>query len=87
MEDIFTKRHAMLVTEFDRYVMEHPDFAAKIPPNAQIILQLEDDEDYNNWSRQLAEGQHEIKQPIVYVHIKGLKPVHSRVQEAVLEIH
>ena len=54
MIDIFEKRHAILVTEFDRYVMEHPEFAAKIPLNAQIVLQIQGDEEYNEWSRKLA---------------------------------
>ena len=64
----------MLLTEFDRYVMEHPKFAAKIPQNAQVVLQVEGDERYNAWSRQLAERQRESGQAVVYVHIRGLKP-------------
>ena len=28
---VYEKRQAILVTEFDRYVMEHQDFAAQIP--------------------------------------------------------
>lgn len=79
MIDIFEKRHAILVTEFDRYVMEHPEFAAKIPLNAQIIIQIQDDEEYNEWSRKLAERQREKDQPIVYVTIKGLRPAKSRL--------
>lgn len=79
MIDIFEKRHAILVTEFDRYVMEHPEFAAKIPLNAQIILQIQGDEEYNEWSRKLAERQRETGQSIVYVTIKGLRPAKSRL--------
>ncbi|MGA1864225.1 MAG: DUF5647 family protein [bacterium] len=79
MIDIFEKRHAILVTEFDRYVMEHPEFAAKIPLNAQIILQIQGDEEYNKWSRKLAESQRETGQSIVYVTVKGLRPAKSRL--------
>ena len=79
MIDILEKRHAILVTEFDRYVVEHPEFTAKIPQNAQIILQIEGDEEYNKWSRRLAEKQREIDQSVVYVKIKGLKPTKSRL--------
>lgn len=81
MIDILEKKHSILVTEFDRYVMEHPEFAEKIPQNAQIVLQVEGDEEYNSWSRQLAERQREAAQPVVYVKIKGLKPVKSRLIE------
>ena len=45
MIDILEKKHAILVTEFDRYVIEHPECAVKIPQNAQIIIQVEGDEE------------------------------------------
>jgi hypothetical protein len=51
MDEILEKKHAILVTEFDRYVIEHPDFASRIPQNAQIVLQVERDEEYNQWGR------------------------------------
>ena len=86
MIDILEKRHAILVTEFDRYVVEHPEFAAKIPQNAQIILQVEGDEEYNKWSRQIAERQREPDQPAVYVKIKGIKPAKSRLLEPELAV-
>jgi hypothetical protein len=44
MIDILERKHAILVTEFDRYVVEHPEFAVDIPRNAQIVLQFEGDE-------------------------------------------
>ena len=81
MTELLERKHAILVTEFDRYVVEHPEFAAKIPPNAQVILQVEGDEEYNEWSRRLAEKQREPDQPVVYVKIKGLKPPKSRLLE------
>ncbi|OPX39909.1 MAG: hypothetical protein B1H13_08740 [Desulfobacteraceae bacterium 4484_190.3] len=84
MIDLLGKKHAILVTEFDRYVMEHAEFAAEIPQNAQIVLQVEGDEEYNKWSRQLAENQREANQIVVYVTVKGLKPAKSRLMEPVL---
>jgi len=54
MISILEKKHAILVTEFDRYVVEHPEFAVNIPRNSQIVLQLEEDNEYNEWSKQLA---------------------------------
>jgi len=79
MMNILEKKHAILITEFDRYVIEHPEFAIKIPRNAQIVLQVEGDEDYNKWSRELAERQKEPGQKVVYVKVKGLKPAKSRL--------
>jgi hypothetical protein len=79
MIEILERKHAILVTEFDRYVVEHPEFAVEIPRNAQIVLQLEGDEEYNQWSRQLAENQREPDQKVVYVKVKGLRPTRSRL--------
>ncbi len=79
MLNILEKKHGILVTEFDRYIMEHPEFAEQIPTNAQIVLQVEGDEEYNRWSIQLAERQRERDQPFVLVKIKGLRPAKSRL--------
>jgi len=79
MIDVLEKKHGILVTEFDRYVVEHPEFAEKIPQNAQIVLQVEGDDEYNRWSRELADRQREAGQAVVYVKVKGLKPVKSRL--------
>ncbi|MEA3223490.1 MAG: DUF5647 family protein [Thermodesulfobacteriota bacterium] len=79
MIDVLEKKHAILVTEFDRYVVEHPEFAVNIPRNSQIVLQVEEDNEYNEWSKKLAERQREPGQKIVYVKVKGLKPAKSRL--------
>ena len=79
MIEILERKHAVLVTEFDRYVAEHPEFAVNIPRDAQIVIQLKGDEEYNEWSRQLAEKQKETSQRVVYVTVKGLKPAKSRL--------
>jgi hypothetical protein len=79
MIDVLERKHAILVTEFDRYVVEHPEFAVKIPRNAQIVLQVEGEEEYNAWSRQIAARQRERDQSVVFVKVKGLKPAKSRL--------
>jgi len=84
MIDILEKKHAILITEFDRYIIEYPEFAAKIPRNSQIVLQVEGDEEYNKWSSGLAERQRESGQSVIYVKIKGIKPVKSRLLKPVL---
>ena len=84
MDNILEKQHAILMTEFDRYVREHPRFAAKIPRNAQVVLQIEGDEQYNAWSRGLAQKQREPGQPVIYVCAQGLKPVRSRIIRPIL---
>lgn len=84
MLDMMEKKHAILATEFGRYVVEHPEFAAEIPKNSQIVLQVEGDEKYNEWSRTIAKKQRERGQKAVYVRIKGLRPAKSRIIQPVL---
>jgi len=78
---IFELRNAELVSEFDRYMREHPEFADSIPDNALVALLLEGDEEFNEWSRKGAQEQAEEDQPIVYVKIKHLGPARSRIRK------
>ena len=79
--NIFEQRNAELVTEFDRYVREHPDFAERIPDNALVAVLVEGDEEFNRWSEAGAKRQAETGQPILYVKIKRIQPIRSRIQE------
>jgi hypothetical protein len=79
----FQKLNAELGVEFDRYVFEHPAWALKhIPQGAKIALQVEGNAAFNTWSRQLAERTRTPDQPIVFVCIKKLSPVRSRILKA-----
>ena len=69
----FEELNAELGVEFDRYAVEHPAFAAKIPRGAQVVLQLPDQPRFNSWLRRLANKQHQPGQPIVIVHIGKLQ--------------
>lgn len=40
---------------------EHPEFSERIPDNAQLILLLEGDEEFNRWSIRIGKGQAEKK--------------------------
>jgi hypothetical protein len=77
----YEKRNSLLGMEFDRYLREHPEFLEKIPENAQVILLLEGDEDFNEWSLRVGKGQATQDQPLLYVTIKKLAPAHSRIEE------
>ncbi len=78
---ILERRNGLLGFEFDRYVREHPEFLEKIPDNAQVILLLEGDEEFNRWSTRVGKEQAENGQPLIYVTIKKLGPAHSRIEE------
>jgi hypothetical protein len=50
--NVFEQKNAEFVTEFDRYVREHPDFAERIPDNALVAMLVEGDEAFNRWSQE-----------------------------------
>ena len=47
----FVDKNTMLVREFDRYVLEHPEFAEKIPDNALVVMQITGDDEFNEWAK------------------------------------
>ncbi|MBE9530544.1 MAG: hypothetical protein IMF00_04670, partial [Proteobacteria bacterium] len=81
---IFSK-NLILSTEFDRYVIEHPEFAEKIPQNAQIVLLPEDDPVLRKENIEIARTQREAGQPVVYVYVEKVAPQISRLVNPRLE--
>ena len=79
--NIYERRSSVLGNEFDRYMREHPEFCKKIPNNAHIVLLLEGDKEFNEWSINLAKKQAEEDQTIVYITIKKMAPAHSRIKD------
>lgn len=82
----FVEKNSILVKEFDRYILEHSDFANGIPDNALVVMQIEGDEEFNIWARETAQSVAEKDSPIVYVTITELKPIRSRIEKLKLEL-
>ena len=70
-QEIFSK-NLVLSTEFDRYVLEHPEFAEKIPENAQVVLLPNDDQELRKTNLEIAKAQREPGQSVVHVEIEKL---------------
>lgn len=82
----FEALNGELGNEFDRYIMEHPAFAAKIPRGALVVLQLPDNPRFNAWLRRLARTQRQSGQPVVVIQIGKLLPARSRIRAPKLRI-
>ena len=82
----FVEKNRILVREFDKYILEHPEFADNIPDNALVVMHIEGDEEFNNWAKETAQSVAEKDNPIVYVIIAELKPVRSRIEKIKLEV-
>jgi len=83
--NIMERKNSELIKEFNRYVREHPEFADSIPNNAIVIMQLEGDEEFNRWGLNLAKSHAEKDQPVIFVRIKKIKPISSRIEELELQ--
>jgi len=84
-QEIFSK-NLILSTEFDRYVLEHPEITEKIPSNTQIVFLPEDDPGLCRINLEIAERQREEGQQVVYVHIGSISPHISRLKDVSLEV-
>lgn len=82
----FLEKNTMLVSEFDKYILEHPEFAESIPDNALVIMQIEGDETFNKWAQELAKGMADSKNTPVYVTVTEFKPVRSRIEKLKIEM-
>jgi len=85
-EKSMSAKNLDLIFEFEKYVLEHPDFCKEIPRNAVVSMRVEGDEPFNRWSRELAETQRKKrKTPIVLITIKRMRPAMSRIEELKIE--
>jgi len=85
-EERFIEKNSIFVKEFDRYVLEHPEFADQLSDNALVVMQVEGDEEFNRWAREAAQRAADKDTPIVYVTITELKPVRSRIERLRLDL-
>ena len=76
-----------LTAEFGKYVFDHPEVDERLPDGAHVYFQIAGEEEFNQYSRELAERQRQEEGvPVVLVRIKGLAPPQgSRLIEPVIE--
>ena len=76
----YTNFLTMVSTEFNRYLMENEEFAAKIPANALVIFQVEGEDDFNRWHKETSLRNKESDQPVIFVYVKKWRK-HSSIEE------
>lgn len=82
-EELF-KKNQQLSTEFELYLLEHPEVEKKIPDNALIVFVPEYDKKLAKKNVEIARAQRKKGQPIVYVKVKKLRA--SRIEGLTLRI-
>jgi len=78
-----------LFIEFTRYLTEHPEFAERIPDNAEVVLLDKNDPPYSQYAIELAHKSRLTddvpNRPVVYIEVTEMAPIRSRVQK--LQVH
>ncbi len=73
--------------EFSRYVLKHPDIAEKIPADALIVFQINNNPEFNKWAKKMAKLNKEVGQKVLIVDVeKLLPPFETRLVNPQLEL-
>ncbi len=83
--DLFTK-NLKLSTEFDLYLLEHPEVAEQIPDNALIVLLPKQDPEMCERNLELAKARREPGQVVVHVWVEKVDPPRSRIVNPRVEV-
>lgn len=85
-EKAMAERNLDLIFEFERYVLEHPAFAEKIPDEAILVFQVRGDPGFNRWTRRIGEKQaKQERRALIHVTITKMGPVRSRIEALKIE--
>lgn len=78
------RKNQQLSTEFELYILDHPEIEEQIPDNAMIVLVPEYDQELATKNIELAEANKEPGQSLVYVKVKKLRA--SRIEGLTLQV-
>ena len=85
-KELFEK-NLLLTTEFNRYVLEHPEVAKRIPKDAMVVILPEYDQELSEENLKIAKAKREKNQPMILVKVKRLAPARkSRLVKPLLEL-
>jgi hypothetical protein len=83
MNEFYQTKFNELFMEFTRYLIEHPEFAERIPEGAQVVLLDRHDPLYSQQAIELANRARETDdvpdRPVVYMEVAEMAPVRSRL--------
>lgn len=77
MNEFYHAKFNELFLEFNRYLMNHPDFAEKFPPEAEVILLDSRDMGYNGFMLNNAPKE---TGNVIFIDVGELAPIRSRLK-------
>jgi hypothetical protein len=85
MNQFYQAKFKELFIEFTRYLLEHPEFAAHIPKDAQLVLLDCHDPRYSSqvirFAQQAKETDEVSNRPVVYIEVREMAPIRSRLRK------
>lgn len=66
----YSKLVAMLSSEFQKYLMRHPEVEEQIPLNALIIFQIAGEDAFNKWSEAVTLRNREKNQHVITITVQ-----------------
>lgn len=85
MSTFYEAKFEELFMEFTRYLVEHPEFASRIPDNAQVVLLDKLDPQYNQQAIGFAQRARKTddvaERPLIYIEVTEMAPVRSRFRK------
>ncbi len=85
-ERAMIEKNLDLIFEFERYLLEHPEEARRIPDGAVVVMQVKNDQAFNRWTRRVGERQAKAaSRPVIHVTISRMGPVRSRIEALRIE--
>ncbi|MDZ7695875.1 MAG: DUF5647 family protein [Deltaproteobacteria bacterium] len=76
----FNRFLAMLSTEFHKYLIDNEELGEKIPPNAMVVFQVDGDDAFNRWHKDMSLRNREKDQPMILIRVKSWRD-HSSIEE------
>ena len=76
----------VLYTEFEQYLLEHPELGEQIPDGASVVFMPEDDPELCRANRTLLDQAGREGRKAIIIRMKGLAPARSRLIEPRAEL-
>lgn len=83
MNELFAIKYDELLTELNRYVIEHPEFLEKLPDHALMVLVDRSDPEFSRYNlvrvSEYQKNDDHPDRPVLYIDVGELAPLHSRL--------
>lgn len=84
-QDEVIARNLLIGSEFDKFVIEHPEVLDQIPEGAQLVFLPEYDPELCAENLKISKSITKKGKPIIFIKLKKLFPQKSRIRKVTIE--